>query len=269
MRQNLHAHHDNLVLKNTSNFYPTTQFATTRDNKKIAYWYFPAQKSKGVVILAHGYGNPGGKSVMIGHAKYLEEAGYSTALVDLRAYGESEGDQITLGVHEWKDLEAVYDKMKALPENSGKKIGYLGVSMGAVSSIIAQAETGKGDFVIASVPYASFNTLFASQLQKKGLEPRIFLPFMQQVAYMELDREYQQFTAANHIQKITAPILLMGATNDDVVNGKDAEKIFDLANEPKEYWEVESRHDIFYFHPEEFKEKVLSFLAKYGESNNE
>ena len=259
---NVSTHHADAILTFTPESKPKTYFVTTRDNKKIAYWYFPVEKSRGVVILVHGYGNPGGKSAVFGQVEYLQKAGYSTALLDLRSYGESEGQQISMGVHEWKDLEAVYDQMKLLPENNNKKIGFLGISMGAVSSIIEVGQTGKGDFIIASVPYANFDSLFSAQLTREGVSPTLFLPLMKQLAYTEFGTEYQKFTAENYITRVHVPILIIRALHDDVVKSEDAQVLYEAAAQPKTYAEIESRHDIFYFHPDEFKEVVLDFLQK-------
>lgn len=240
-----------------------TEFVTNSDNQKIAYWYFPVENPKAVLILVHGYDNPGGKSQMVNHAEYLHEAGYSTVLLDLRAFGESDGNKITLGVNEWKDGEAVFDRVKSLPENKDKKVGFLGISMGAVTSIMTIGMTGKGDFVIASVPYAHFNSMFQSQMKAAGLPPAIFYPFMKIAAMIELGKNYQQFTPSAVIKNIKVPIFLISAKHDEEVNSKDAKDLYDLANEPKEYWEVESKHDIFDEHPEEFKQRVLAFLQEY------
>ena len=75
-----------------------TQFVTNKDNQNIAFWYFPVGNPKAVVLLIPGYDNPGGKAQMLGHAEYLHEAGYSTVLIDLRSFGESDGNKINLGV---------------------------------------------------------------------------------------------------------------------------------------------------------------------------
>ncbi|OGE31797.1 hypothetical protein A2631_01545 [Candidatus Daviesbacteria bacterium RIFCSPHIGHO2_01_FULL_44_29] len=258
----------NLHSENSKRSLPTgwetkTQFVLNTDNQKIAYWYFPNDKLKAVVILVHGYSVPGGKSQMLGHAEYLQEAGYSTVLLDLRSFGESEGKKITLGVNEWKDVEAVFDCIKSLPENKDKKIGFLGVSMGAVTSILATGKTGKGDFVIASVPYANFQSMFYSQIKAAGLPSTIFYPFMKASALVELGKDYEKFTPLAVIKNIKTPILLISAQQDQDVNSQDAKVLYGLANQPKEYWEIDSHHDIFDEHPQEFKDKVLSFLQKY------
>jgi alpha-beta hydrolase superfamily lysophospholipase len=263
LRYYLHTHPFSETNVLTADFSPSTEYVITSDSKKIAYWYVPAKNPKAVVILVHGYHNPGGKGQMVGHARYLREAGYSTVLVDLRSFGESEGDRVKLGTQEWQDLESVYLAIRQRPENKGKKIGFLGVSMGAVSALNTAAKTGKGDFVIASVPYADVRSLQTTQLQQRGLPPAVFLYFLDQATVQELGAQYNAVSPLQLVSQIKVPVLFIGATKDDVVNPQDAQRLYQLANQPKEYWEVESRHDVFYFHSHEFSEKVLWFLEKY------
>ena len=258
IKLNLHAQSSKTNLP--TGWVAESKYITNTDGQKIAYWYFPVKSPKAVVILVHGYDNPGGKSQMLIHTKYLSDAGYSTALLDLRSYGESDGNKMTLGVNEWKDVEAVYDKLRAFPENQDKKIGYLGLSMGAATAIMTSGETGKGDFVIASVPYANFNSMFHSQIKAAGLPPVIFYPFMKIAAFLEFEKNYEQFTPSEVIKKIDVPILLISAKQDEELNSQDAIDLYGMANEPKELWETDSGHDVFDTRPEEFKQKILRFL---------
>src|SRR3989338_696812 len=221
-----------------------TQFVTNSDGQKIAYWYFPVNNPKAVIILIHGYGIPGGKTQMLGHSDYLYDAGYSTVLLDLRGYGKSEGNKITLGINEWKDVEAVFDYIKSLPENKNKKIGYLGISMGAATAVLSAGETHKGDFVIASVPYANFDSMFHSQIKVAGL-PQIIYPLLKVSALIEFGKGYERFSPIAVIKDIKVPILLISAKQDEELNYQDAKKLYDSANQPKEYWEIDSHHDIF------------------------
>lgn len=262
VKLNLHAESAKRDLPN--GWEAKTQYVVSIDGQRIAYWYFPADNSKATVILIHGYDNPGGKTQMLVHAKYLHDEGYSTVLLDLRAYGESDRNKMTLGVNEWKDVEAVYDQVKSLKENSGKKIGFFGVSMGGATAVMTAGKTGKGDFVIASVPYLDFSSLFRFQIRAAGLPPVIFYPFMKVAARIELGKDYEQFSPLAVVKKIKSPIFLISAKNDEEISSQDAKILFDLANQPKQYWEADSKHDIFYYHPEEFKQKVISFLEKYG-----
>lgn len=240
-----------------------TLYLTKPDGNKLAYWYFPAKKPKAVVILIHGYSNPGGKGQMIGHVEYLQKAGYSTVIPDLRSFGQSDGHKVTLGVTEWQDVSAIYDHIKTLPENKDKKIGFLGVSMGATTAIITAGKTGKGDFVIASVPFIDFRSLFGFRLSNSKFA-QIIYPFVRLAGHMELGIDYRRFTPLELVDNVKVPILFFSAAHDTSVSSADASKLYELANQPKEYWQADSGHDIFWDQPDQFKQHVLAFLKKYA-----
>ncbi len=255
----LHAREDDVQTESSRG--AVTAYVTTRDGFKIAYQYFPVPDPKAVVILVHGYSDPGGKSQMLWHVEYLKAAGYSTAILDLRSFGESDGNHIGLGTKEWQDVEAVYEQMKSLPENAGKKIGYLGISMGAATSIVTAGKTGTGDFVIASVPYADLDSLYHFQIQAAGFPVAIIHPMMKLAGYLELGSAYREAIPSAVIGKMHVPILLISATQDAEVHRKDAKLLYEKANEPKELWVVDSPHDVYSAHKKEFEEKVLGFLS--------
>jgi len=241
------------------------KYLKTSDGLKIASWYLPVKNPKAVVILIDGYKELDEDKTRntISHAQYLKNAGYSSILIDLRSFGESNGKKITFGVNEWKDAEAAYDFVKSQPENKNKKIGFLGLSMGGVTSIATKEETQKGDFIIASAPYASFKNLFDFRIRKRGLPAFIFLPFLKVAAAFELGFDYEKYSALNMIKKIDVPILITSAKKDLRVNPNDAKTLYDAANKPKEYWEANTSHRIFKDNPREFQKKILDFLAKY------
>ena len=238
---------------------------TTSDGIKISSWYMPVKNPKAVVILVHGYKEANADKIrMLPHAQYLKKAGYSTLLIDLRSFGESEGNKITLGIQEWKDVEAAYDYVKTLAENKDKKIGFYGKSMGGVTSIIAKGITGKGDFIISLTPYASFKNLFSFQLTQKGYFAPFFLPFLRLAGLFEFGLNFEKYAPINLIKKINVPIFIAGAKYDEMVPKFDAKYLFDNANNQKEFWQAATNHDeIFRDNPTEFQKKILSFLSKY------
>ena len=237
------------------------KYFQSSNNQKLAYWYFPVQNPKAVVILAHGFANPGGKSQMIVHAEYLKKAGYTTIIPDLQSFGDSEGQKVYLGVKEWQDLVDIYNLVKSFPENKDKKIGYLGVSMGAASSITALAQSQKGDFLIASVPFKSPDSLIKFRL-KDNKFLSIIWPFIKLVEKSEFGNDYLNYSAQSNITKIHVPLLIFQASQDEFINAQDPKDIFLLANSPKELWVADSSHDIHYYYPQDFEQHVLSFLAK-------
>lgn len=228
------------------------------DGQKIAFYSFPVKKPKAAIILVHGYSNPGGKNQMLDHVDYLNKAGYSAYLLDLRSFGDSDGKKISLGTKEWLDLLSFYDYLRLLPENKNLKIGYLGFSMGASASITALAQSGKGDFLIASVPFSSPESLYSFRLKQN----QVFSFFTKLALRAQLGFNYPQYSAINNISKIRVPLLIFQATKDEYVNQNDAQDLYNLANSPKEFWQADSGHDIHSTLPQDFQQHVLTFLNK-------
>ena len=121
--------------------YVPVQF-TSRDGLELAGWYVPGAPGP-AVILVHGRG--ASASHMLLHAKALEHYGCASLMFDLRAHGRSEGDTCTFGVREAGDVLAAVDYLRSLPEIDPRRIGALGVSLGAQAVLRAAAAGGEGD----------------------------------------------------------------------------------------------------------------------------
>lgn len=243
--------------------FETRSYKTT-DGVNLVSWYIPKENAKAVIVLVHGFSSTtGGKAWMLGHAKYLFDAGYTVLMPDLRSVGESEGNKITFGIKEYQDVIASYDYAKTQPENQDKPIGIFGISMGGATTIVAAGRSGKGDFIIASVPYKSIDSLFRFQIRRDRL-PSLILPFIQLSGVFEFGPNYDAHSPEKEIKNIHVPILINSAKNDEVVDSSDATALFELANNPKDYWLSDGRHDAFKDNPIEFKNKVLEFLESYA-----
>lgn len=234
----------------------------TSDGIKINAWYSPVKNAKGVVILIHGFTDKnGGKALMLPHADYLIKNGYSVFLPDLRAAGASGGSKTYLGSREWKEVEASYDYLKSLKENRDVKIGFFGISMGAVTAIVSAGQTGKGDFVIASVPFSSFDDQFKFELTKAGLWEPLFFPFLKLATIIEFGN-YSQNDPAKMIVKIHKPIFLIVGKTDRDIDYRQGEHLYSIANKPKYYWLAPTQHDVHLELPQQFQEKILNFLTQ-------
>ncbi len=262
----VHANHYKDTPKNNGLVY--TDFSVkTVDNYKISGWYIPVSSPKAFVILLHGrLTKDGGRAMMISHAKYLHDHGYAAVLFDMRGVGESDGKTITLGVNEWKDVMAVYDYIQTLPEAKNKKIGFMGISMGGVVALIAAGKEKIGDFVIASVPYKSFVSLFTQQVKRENLFPRfLFVWLLALAALFELGPFYFLLNPLRLIKNIKAPILLISAKNDTMIDPRDQWELYEAANKPKEFWQADTTHHVHGELRNEFEDKVINFLRVYGE----
>jgi alpha-beta hydrolase superfamily lysophospholipase len=113
-----------------NNQYPSREFETVilKSNKEIECWHIPHSRSKGTVIIFHGFS--GNKSSMLGRADEFYSLGYSTLLVDFMGSGGSEGSQTTIGYSEAEQVKTCFDYIL----NKGEKNIFLfGTSMGSVA----------------------------------------------------------------------------------------------------------------------------------------
>jgi pimeloyl-ACP methyl ester carboxylesterase len=104
----------------------------TQDGLTLFGWYRPGAR-RAAVIMAHGLGGAG--FVMEIYAEFLGRAGYGVLLLDLRAYGSSDGDTCTYGVLEAYDIAGAVDFLLSRGEVDAGKIGLLGVSLGAQAGL--------------------------------------------------------------------------------------------------------------------------------------
>jgi len=74
---------------------------------------------------------------------------------------------------------------------------------------------------------------------------------------------YERYTAINMIKKVDVPIFIASAKFDQIVNSFDAKLLYDMARNPKEYWQTNTSHRIFADNPKELQKKILGFLSKY------
>ena len=69
-----------------------------RGGQKIACWHIKKEKSKGTLLLFHGFTSS--KAALLPEARFFESLGYSIFLVDFLGHGTSEGYQTTIGYKE-------------------------------------------------------------------------------------------------------------------------------------------------------------------------
>ncbi|TCN57496.1 alpha/beta hydrolase [Flavobacterium circumlabens] len=146
--------------KPKSTKFPSQEYQTLKlqSNKEIECWLIKTEKSKGTVILFHGYG--GEKSLMIEKSDKFIKLGYSTMLVDFMGSGNSEGNQTTIGYKESEEVKTTFDYLRQTGE---KNIYLFGTSMGAVAIMKSiHDDKIKPKAIILECPFGSmYETVYA------------------------------------------------------------------------------------------------------------
>lgn len=230
---------------------------TTSDGLHIFALYVPS-KNGAVIILSHGYKMT--CSEMIPIAAVLVKHGYGVILPDQRAHGRSEGEQITFGHHEWRDLDAV---VNFLEQQKISKIGLFGNSMGGAISIYYTAQDPRISAVIAQSPYASVaHSINKGVSRFSDLPPFPFAPLIHYLAQRRLHINTAEVAPVNVIANIAPrPVMLMMGGQDQTVEASGIFALQYAAGSNCELW-YEPELDHVEFHqklPEQFEQRILSF----------
>jgi fermentation-respiration switch protein FrsA (DUF1100 family) len=122
--------------------YETVTFPAREDAVEIVAWYVPApQETDQVVIVVHGIRACRLDPTVLLPAGMLHNEGFNVLLIDLRNHGDSEivDGRTAVGSREYLDVLGAFDYL--LEQGfQPEKIGLLGMSLGAGTSIIAFGE---------------------------------------------------------------------------------------------------------------------------------
>lgn len=145
--------------------YQDVEFLSREDGLTLSGWLIKAKENKKTIILAHGYGKNRLQDDVpsLPIAQSLVRAGYNVLMFDFRGCGQSEGNMVSVGQYEVRDLLGAIDYVKSFTELS-PRIVLLGFSMGAATSILAGAREPAVEVVIADSPFANLKNYLMKNL---------------------------------------------------------------------------------------------------------
>lgn len=262
------------------NFYEPEQFGVdasritlqTEDGLNIAAWTVTPEDPKATVILLSGIQNPS-VTGFFGYAKMLRAHGYGSLLIEMRAHGESEGDEVQFGMSEYLDVKA---GVAYLTEQHGDLPTVVwGTSMGGATAINAMGEIPELDGLISASAYSSLPDMFCDSMGMMGM-PEVFAaiqkPFVHLYCLLTYGSEMTRINPLNEIQKLNGrPALLMHSTADSQVPYINLTRILAKTDEPVQTFVREGDYhfivyDELYEDPiqdEAFSGAVLAFLEEH------
>jgi uncharacterized protein len=228
---------------------------------RLSAWFVPGTSTQGAILLLHPIRS--NKRAMLSRAKFLKRLGYSILLVDLQAHGESQGDRITFGYREAKDVQAAIEKLKELVP--GEKVGVLGVSLGAVAVVLCDTHDSLSAVVLES-PYATIEESLSNRLRLYfGAVGPLLVPFLLAQLQPRLGVSPSQLRPIDRIPMLRSPLLVVHGTEDRHTTLEEAQRFYASAPQPKEFYAVQgaAHVDLHAFSPRAYEERVGRFLARY------
>jgi len=227
----------------------------------IAGWLVRGKSGHGVVLLLHGVRS--NRTQMLDRARFLQVAGYSVLLIDLPAHGESPGDRITFGAHEAVGVSSALAFLRS--EFPGERIGVIGTSLGAASLVLSRPSVAPNAVVLESM-YPTISEAVANRLAVRfGSLGAHLAPLLLWQLPLRAGVTEEQLRPIDALPALHSPLLIVSGTGDRHTTWAETERIFAVANQPKELWPVQgaAHVDLHTYNPSTYEARILKFFAKY------
>ncbi|MDA7502129.1 prolyl oligopeptidase family serine peptidase [Chitinophagales bacterium] len=229
---------------------------TAEDGVRISAWYV-ARPGPNIVILLSGRGT--NREENINRAAFYLDRGYSVLLPDLRATGNSEGDRITFGWEERKDLIAWYQFLQA---KGYHEVAAHGFSLGAATICYALTEIVDFNFIVLEACYTDLRKTGENWLRRMYI-PGVASYLIQPLMDYTLSLSKKKMKPLKYIKKIKCPLFIMGGRKDELVPPKVVIKLFaaNTARVSRIYFFEDGEHENYsIFYPEEYNRELAAFL---------
>ncbi len=189
----------------------------TEDGENLLAWYCAPAPGKPLILYFHG--NGGGVDLRAERFRRIVAGGDGVLAVEYRGYAGSTGRPSEAGL--LADGEAAYAQALAIGV-APERIVAMGESLGSGVAVALAARHKVGALVLDS-PFSSLADVASA------------LCWMFPVRALLRDA----FASDRRIGRVVAPILMVHGTRDGVIPIRFGEKLFALANPPKDFWRVE------------------------------
>jgi pimeloyl-ACP methyl ester carboxylesterase len=243
--------------------YEDVSFPSAADDLTLRGWFLPVEDSDRVIVMVHGAGanRADASNGMLDIAAGLVQNGFNVLTFDLRGCGESEGDMVSGGYFEKRDLEGAVAYLK---ERGFDRIGVLGFSLGAVTSLLAAPEDPDIDAIVSDSSFADLNDIMKPEFHARTKAPGFFLtPILLLIKVMY----GVDFPAIRPIGKVAdiapRPVFFIHGEADETIPVAHAQRLYEAADNPAdELWTVPGAGHTQAYNtgPEEYLERVTAFF---------
>jgi len=213
------------------------------DGVKLHGWYIPAEVERAVMLFCHG--NAGNISHRLESIKLFNQLGLSVFIFDYRGYGQSEGEPSETGTH--LDALAAWNWLVDVKAVDPGRIVIFGRSLGGAVAARLAGETNPKALMIESA-FTSIGDM--------GAQIYPYMPVKLLLRY--------HYRTIDYISRAGCPVLVLHSPDDELVSYKQGRRLFEAANEPREFFEISGGHNGgFLDEPDNYKSGFDSFLIRY------
>lgn len=229
------------------------------DGLRLSAWWVDNDSPR-AAVLVHGWGADKASWHVLETAAVYEEAGFDVLMLDLRAHGGSEGERVTLGYREARDVKGALSWLRKRGYEPGQTVLH-GWSMGGAAAIRAAPGTGVAAVVEEST-YADLPPLLRERIPEESGLPAFFTPgiFFVGQHFLGIDPwAVRPVEEAKQLSREGVPFMIIHSRDDELVSFENAETLA-KAHPEATFWEISGyEHVGAYEHPE-YRERLRDFL---------
>ncbi len=197
----------------------------TVDDCRLNAWWLPNPDARATVLMCHG--NTGNMGDCIERMADLHSMGAHVLLFDYRGYGKSRGFPTERGLY--RDAAAAYEWIRTTQYDNAEcpPIILLGHSLGGAVAAKTAVDKSVAGLILEST-FTSIQDI-----------ARALYPFIPPWAERLMG---QRFDSLSRIASVRAPVLIAASPEDHFVPGAMGRRLFERANEPKQFCELTGDH---------------------------
>lgn len=247
------------------------QYSSVHDKRVPAWWCLPTGGTPPYpcVIIMHGYG--GDKNGLQILAPAFALRGVATFAIDAEYHGDrKQPDRDLLSPYLYRsrdalvqtviDLRRAIDFLQSRREIDGKRIGYIGLSMGGILGGILAGVDERVQAPILIVAGGDWGYLLSNSQHPTALQLR--------EKHSDLFKDPQKMNEVfgpvdpvNWVARIAPrPLLMINGKGDNIVPKECTERLFAAANQPKEILWLEGGH---FPQPDMVLRKVDEWISRH------
>ncbi len=241
----------------------------SKDGIRLRGIWMPGRSGYPSVIVCHGYSRNIAEPWQV--ALWLRETGYNVFVFDFRGCGKSQRAFTTIGAKETLDVLAAVDWLK---RRQPGRIAVYGISMGAISALMAASHNPDISALALDSPFARLDEVVSQRLRQL-LPGRWLLPMGHLSVRLGEVWSRSRVALVRPIDYAgliaTCPVLIIYGDEDSLVPLSHPEELFASISGPKEIWAAAgsrhamARHD----YPLEYRQRLESFLARHLPADRE
>lgn len=218
-----------------------SRFFPNRVGDSINAWLFSPLENYNGVTIYFLHGNAGNIVYQYAFVTPFVKRGFQVFMIDYSGFGFSEGNATREAVY----IDAT-DGLQYLLNDSGIRYDHLliyGQSLGGhLSTVIANENQDKIDGLIIEGAFSSHKDVASDRVPVLG---RIFTKEM--------------YSGEKNIVGLKKPVLIIHSIEDETIKFKHGERLYSLANEPKEFYQIDKPH---IYGPLYYADSIVSKMNK-------